>query len=93
VGTTEVYSESCGRGLCKYDKIQYCFFDIQRWRSCEHLPAVTLDEYIQERHEHVSEGHISGWKLDFFRSLIQKNPTINLIGEIGFNAGILLNFF
>ena len=68
-------------------KFSIAFLIFSAGVAVNHLPAVTLDEYIQERHEHVSEGHISGWKLDFFRSLIQKNPTINLIGEIGFNAG------
>ena len=53
------------------------------------IASVTLDQYIQEHHEAVTEGHIGkyGWKKDFFRTLIRDNPQIKIVGEIGFNAG------
>lgn len=52
-------------------------------------PSVTLDEYIKVHNQSVSEGHIGQFpdKVNFFQSLIQKNPWIKNVGEIGFNAG------
>ena len=52
--------------------------------------TISLDEFIRNHHEFISEGHIcNGAKVQvsFFREFFKENPHIKTIGEIGFNAG------
>jgi len=54
------------------------------------LFAGSLDDYLKEAGQNVSEGHCYSKRSsqpDFFRNLLSENPQIAVIGEIGFNAG------
>lgn len=54
------------------------------------ISNLSLDDYIRDQHEYVTEGHIcNGTKIQvsFFRDFFKQNPHIKNIAEIGFNAG------
>jgi len=73
-----------------------CFYLIINCLLYSENISSTLDEYIHNHNEYVSEGHICNGtiqQVNFFISLLKNYPQIKKIAEIGFNAGHSSNVF
>jgi predicted O-methyltransferase YrrM len=63
------------------------FFLLCNTRHLEGNVSETLDEHLRKNGVHVNEGYLSESQKQIFNQILQSNPQIQTIMEIGLNAG------